>query len=383
DFQHPSNNTLYGLYDKVLKHREVIEWRLWERKTFHLGRKGLLYDLTNTYLTERGYESTKAHHGRSKEKRNDCPLLTLALVLDEEEFAKSSRVLEGNVSEPETLQEFLEAFKKERGTQLSLLSKLPTVVVYAGVCTQENLDLILEQVFHYISVSRNKPQEIPQEDLTMIKQDKDCTLKAKRMDHEGEVFLYCESTARARKEESMKAKFHQKHYEEGLSSIAKSLSKKRVMQRYEKVMERLGRLRERYPTISQYYQVEVEQGSGRTTGMTWSIKREEEMRLRFSGTYYLQGFNSKGIVNRWGAIKSRLATQVWITASITNGKGARIHLQHTIDPRSLSIMRSTSLWGYCQAVETQTTGDLKDVELIDYCIMTFTGSIRCLCCDCW
>ena len=40
-----------------------------------------------------------AKHGHSKEKRSDCPLLTLALVLDGSGFVRRSEVLAGNVKE--------------------------------------------------------------------------------------------------------------------------------------------------------------------------------------------------------------------------------------------------------------------------------------------
>jgi len=42
--------------------------------------------------------------GHSKEKRHDCPLVTLALVLDGSGFSRRSRIFPGNVSEPDTLQ---------------------------------------------------------------------------------------------------------------------------------------------------------------------------------------------------------------------------------------------------------------------------------------
>jgi hypothetical protein len=65
----------------------------------------ILYDLTNTYLpvrsTQTGFEGSKRGSkiaqpgGKSKERRNDRPLVTLALVIDGEGFPKRSRVLEG------------------------------------------------------------------------------------------------------------------------------------------------------------------------------------------------------------------------------------------------------------------------------------------------
>ena len=41
-----------------------------------------LYDLTNTFFEGEAADQPKARRGHSKEKRTDCPLLTLGLVLD-------------------------------------------------------------------------------------------------------------------------------------------------------------------------------------------------------------------------------------------------------------------------------------------------------------
>jgi hypothetical protein len=87
----------------------------------------------------------------------------------------------------------------------------------------------------------------------------------------------------AYKEETIKACF-QKPYEEGLDSIVASLGKKRGVKRYGKVLERLG---ERYPTIAQFYGVEVQHDLGRVKNITWRIKDENELSLRSIGSYIL------------------------------------------------------------------------------------------------
>ena len=46
------------------------------------------------------YNPKARYGGNSKEKRNDCPLVTLGLVLDMQGFPKKSRIFEGNISEP-------------------------------------------------------------------------------------------------------------------------------------------------------------------------------------------------------------------------------------------------------------------------------------------
>jgi len=64
--------------------------------------------LTNTYFEGQCAGNAKATQGRSKEKRSDCALVTLALVLDGSGFVRRSRVFEGNASEAKTLAQMLE-----------------------------------------------------------------------------------------------------------------------------------------------------------------------------------------------------------------------------------------------------------------------------------
>ena len=397
DFEHLSNNALYRISDELVQHRDDIENLLAqrERETLGLGEKIILYDLTNTYLAGRAHESSRAHRGHSKEKRDDRPLLTLALVLDEDGFPKKSQVLAGNASEPDSLKGFLEAYKSEMSRRLPLFKELPTVVIDAGVGTQDNLRLIREEGFQYITVSRIRPTEALSEGMVMIKKEKDSTIKAKRLDRDGEVILYCESSARARKEESIKSRF-QKRFEEGLEAISSSLTKKAGHKRYGRVMERIGRLRERYPTIARFYKVDVQEEKGRVTRIGWSIDGEKELEARFSGSYYIRSsrtdldekelwslymmlgqveesfrclkselglrpvfhrkdsrqeghlfvsvlayhliatvqrdLRGKGLSHRWITLRTRLSTHMRATASVTNEKGERIHLRQTGDP---------------------------------------------------
>ena len=60
-----------------------------------------LYDLTNTYFEGEAGGRPKARRGHSKEKRTDCPLLTLGLVLDASGFVRRSQVFAGIPHTPE------------------------------------------------------------------------------------------------------------------------------------------------------------------------------------------------------------------------------------------------------------------------------------------
>jgi len=65
---------------------------------FSLQDKIILDDLTNTYFEGRKRNSTLAQFGRSKEKRSDCKLVVLALVINEDDFVKRSKLFNGNTA---------------------------------------------------------------------------------------------------------------------------------------------------------------------------------------------------------------------------------------------------------------------------------------------
>ena len=84
-----------------MRHRDKIEAALFARirDLFGLPITVTLYDLTNTYFEGTAAGNPKAARGRSKEKRSDCPLVTLGLVLDSSGFVRRSRMFAGNVAE--------------------------------------------------------------------------------------------------------------------------------------------------------------------------------------------------------------------------------------------------------------------------------------------
>jgi len=84
DFSNLSLDRAYKVSDRLLKHKDTLEdhLRRTEGQLFALEEKIILYDLTNTFFEGTGKYNPKARYGRSKEKRSDCPLVTLGLVLD-------------------------------------------------------------------------------------------------------------------------------------------------------------------------------------------------------------------------------------------------------------------------------------------------------------
>ena len=97
DFEAMSLMRLYRVSDALMAHREAIEKHLFEQVTelFGLGHTVTLYDLTNTFFEGEAKDQPKAQRGHSKEKRSDCALLTLGLVLDGSGFVRRSEVFAG------------------------------------------------------------------------------------------------------------------------------------------------------------------------------------------------------------------------------------------------------------------------------------------------
>jgi len=283
DFNQLSLNSLYKVTDMFYEHKAEIEAHLRHRENdlFSLNETIILYDLTNTYFEGRAASNSKAKFGRSKEKRSDCKLLTLGLVIDSKGFPKTSHVFSGSQSEPETLLDMVKTLRQQDPTD----TQKPTVVIDAGLGTDENLDALKEH-YHYIAVSRKKIEPPVSDDFIVIKETKQNTVEATRISGEDEVFLYCKSHLKQQKERSMQGRLRQ-NFEEQLTHIAESIHKKGCTKRYDKVLERIGRLKEKYKQIARYYQIHVEEKDALACRITWNYLQEQSDQ-RFSGSYFLR-----------------------------------------------------------------------------------------------
>jgi len=79
DYGGMSHMRLYRASDALMRHRDAIEAHLFGtiKTLFGLEETVTLYDLTNTYFEGTAEGNPKAAHGHSKEKRSDCPLVTI------------------------------------------------------------------------------------------------------------------------------------------------------------------------------------------------------------------------------------------------------------------------------------------------------------------
>ncbi len=290
---------LYEVSKRLYKYKEEIESYLRRRtgELFALEDQIWIYDLTNTYFEGEKRDSEKAHYGRSKEKRNDAKLLSLALVVDRYGFVKYSRIYEGNIRESKTLLNTLEDLrggekegkgegKKEGNNKVSK----QVIVMDAGIATEDNLALLRHEGYDYVCVPLSKPgKELPEgeegEEIE-LSDNKGHHLRVRWVKVEGkeDSFLYVQSERKEEKEKSIE-ELLSKRYEAGLQAIKEGIEKKGGIKRVEKVYERLGRLKEKYPSVHRLYEVKLHSDKGIVQEISWQKVKEGSKK---PGTYFIR-----------------------------------------------------------------------------------------------
>ncbi len=252
-----SLNSYYRTGDKLYSLKEGLEKHLSvsERNLFSLSEKMVFIDLTNTYFEGRSDKNPKAKRGHSKEGRKDCKLVTLGLIIDELGFAKYSQLFPGNQAEGETLAGMINSMKRN----LPFSAKDRTIVIDAGIATALNIKWLKENNYHYIAVNRGKaPIDLDYTQMEVIREDetKGIKIEVKRFVQEQEVYVLCKSKQKAAKETSMRKRMEDLFLER-LEYYKAGLSIPRRTRKYHRVIELIGRLKEKYSGAAKLYTVEV------------------------------------------------------------------------------------------------------------------------------
>lgn len=286
-----TKDKLYQSALHLYKVKDALEKHLSKRtnELFDLEDRIILYDLTNTYFEGEKRNSRLAKFGRSKEKRGDAKLVVLALVVNTEGFIKYSSILEGNIADCNTLSAMIEKLASHTCVG-------PAVVVLdAGIATEENLKLIEAKGYKYLCVSRSKFKDytpVPDR-LTVLldtKSNKTIRIRSVSSPKNTDYYLEVKSPSKEKKEEGMKLQF-EKRFEEGLQKISTALHRKGGIKQLDKVHQRIGRAKEKYPSVQHYYIIEVSSDAktNLATEITWKKDEAKHNKKTESlGIYFLR-----------------------------------------------------------------------------------------------
>lgn len=286
DHLYKSAHHLYKVRDGLKDHLSR-----WTKELFSYEDKIILYDLTNTYLEGDMNGSSLCKFGRSKEKRYDCKQVVLALVVNQVGFPKHYQLFEGNMSDCKSFPLILDALD----SHLKELGIVPTVVMDAGIATEENLQLIRQLGYRFLCVSRSSSKRYkPKEGAKIVRvEDKlgqPIELQPVLVEGStpGDEFFWVRSQAKAAKENGMYEQFSSR-FEAMLESIKASLSKKHGTKKLSKVNERIGRAKAKYPSISSHYEITLSEDTQKENAVSleWKLKQKHKAKDT-AGVYFLQ-----------------------------------------------------------------------------------------------
>ena len=281
DKTEPCLQTFYRVGDWLYEGREYLMDGLLGKaqQLFGFRPSIVFYDLSNTYYTGRIGSSELLRYGRSKEKQKHCPLVTLALLLDGSGFPREVRILPGNVSEPATLELFVAGYAKER----------PTIIMDAGIATEKNLTYLASKGLDWVSIERTLCPAVPDRkpDVSFVS----------ATGNEHEVWELESKDKRRRVQVVSSArkvigdrilKRRRDKLEQELSGLANGLQKPGRLKNYDKVVEKVGRIKEKH-LLHYQYDIEVieDEGTSNAKSLNWSYNKSYEEASKASGSYVL------------------------------------------------------------------------------------------------
>ena len=242
-----------------------------------------LFDLTNTFFEGAADKQPKARRGHSKEKRSDCPLLTLGLVLDGSGFVQRSEVFPGNVKESSTLEGMLARLSAPRDA---------LVVMDAGVATDDNVTWLRDNGYRYLVVSRERVRHFDPDLATAIETRSRGKVHIQAVTDEAasELRLFCCSEARAEKELGITERFMTR-FEDELQKLHDGLSRPRTHKQVAYVWQRIGRIRQKSRGAGQHYSIDIvtdPENAEKATGLIWTQTPRSGTMLTHPGVYCLR-----------------------------------------------------------------------------------------------
>ncbi|EKD89331.1 MAG: Transposase, IS4 family protein [uncultured bacterium] len=302
DIEKVTKDKLYEISKKLYEEKSGLENHLSRctNELFNLQDKIILYDLTNTYFEGRMKNSQMAKFGRSKEMRKDAKLIVLAVIINTEGFLKYSDIFEGNTSDCSTLKAVITALNQRAG----YTNVKPIIVMDAGIATEENIQFLKDEKYDYLCVTRSNLKDYKADTGSFPvqiydKKNQPIELLNVRVENDTDNYLWVKSEAKALKENSMNDQFCQR-FEEGLRGIQKGIASKGGTKKTDKVWERIGRLKEKYSSTHQYYDITVsDNGKGTATSLVFQKKAGVTIDDK-AGIYFLRtSLNGKEEQTLW------------------------------------------------------------------------------------
>jgi transposase len=295
DFSRLPDEALYRNLDRLHPNREHIERELAkkEKTMFDLDDTVYLYDLTSTYFEGQAKANPQAKRGYSRDKRPDCKQVVVGLVLDAAGFPKAHEIFDGNMQDRRSLDKMLDALEKRMGKRPGA-----TVIVDRGMAFDENLEQIRKRGLHYLvaGLQPERNQWLDElesddgwQDIVRVPSprnpfQKKTRVEIKRQQKDGVVYILCRSDGRKDKDRAIRETQEAKLIVD-LNKLQQRVAKGRLKDE-NKIQRAIGRLQERYPRVSRYYEISYDSAN---KNLSWKeLTDKKAVANKLDGSYVLK-----------------------------------------------------------------------------------------------
>lgn len=262
-----TKDRLYKTSDELIARREKIEkyLRRKEDDLFETTGSIILYDVTNTHFEGLCQANDKAAYGKNKQKRNDCLQVAVGMAFDETGRALAHETFKGNISDTKTLFQVLDQLE----APIEHKHK-PVVILDAGFASKKNLQQLRDKGYSYlVNITRGSRKKyasyFEDEDFTVMPgraSDEQIEVKTITDPEDAETRLVlCRSAKRREKEEAMISKAEERFIDDA-EAFKKRVASGRLKDE-SKIHKAIGRLLQKHPRVSRYYELEFKDGAVR------------------------------------------------------------------------------------------------------------------------
>jgi transposase len=279
-----TKDRLYRTLDRLLRAQEAIECDLKERLgiLFQLDYSLVLYDLTSTYFEGQAAENELARRGYSRDHRADCKQVVVALVVSRDGFPLAHRTFAGNTRDLKTVQSIVTEIETQFGKSQRIW------VMDRGMISDESLKFLAESGRRYLLATRRG--ELAEFQAKLGKEG------WKRLPHNPQVevklfkrkdvhYLLARSQPRRKKERAIRRR-QRRGLARDLKKLCNLVDKGKLKKR-DKILERVGRLKGRFPKARPFVTVNVT--TTKRPRLEWSWDRAKyKQALAADGAYLLR-----------------------------------------------------------------------------------------------
>lgn len=311
-----TKDRLYRTLDQLLKGQIPIENDLQQSlgTLFQLDYDILLYDLTSSYFEGLAEDNELAKRGYSRDHRSDCKQIVIALIVTRDGFPLAHETLAGNTRDLATVRRIVNTVEARFGKSQRVW------VMDRGMIGEESLAFLSEPGRRYLlSTKRHALNEFQSELASPGWQrlPDNFDVEVKLLQRDDIHYLLARSKPRRAKERAMRRR-QRRSLAKALKKLALRIRKGRLRKR-DKILEAVGRLKERFPKAHPFVTIRVG-ATHREFTYAWHVAKFKDA-LRRDGAYLLRS-NQAG----WSA------TEFWET-----------YIQLTVVERAFRVLKTNLL----------------------------------------